>query len=123
MSWSPAAASSSMGDGSLFSGPRPIRKIDNTVTFKSGTTLPPSSYSCFRVYKDGAQVHQETTQLELSQSSCMPSQQWTQDVECMFLYSTRLVPQFWSRLCEAAGQCRRGRVDERILTSGFFFPP
>ena len=99
--WAPTSPSNS--SSSLLSGPRPIRAIDNMVTFKCVAALPSSSYSLCRVYKDGSVLYEEQTTLDLSSSSCMPSQ-YGADVDCTFLYSTRLVPQFWGSLCDYPGE-------------------
>ena len=99
--WAPTSPSTS--SSSLCSGPRPIRAIDNTVTFKCGAAMPSSSYSSARVYREGLLIHEERTTLELCSSSCMPNQ-WSADVDCTFLYSTRLVPSFWTVLCDSAGK-------------------
>ena len=101
--WSAAAASPASPSPAFFNGPRPIRAIDNTVTFKCGTALPANSYSAFKVYQNGAVVHEETNELSMASSSCMPGQ-WTAEVECIFYYSTRLVPKFWLRICQCSGR-------------------
>ncbi|TCD65389.1 hypothetical protein EIP91_002722 [Steccherinum ochraceum] len=93
-----AAASSSTTSPSPNNIPRPLRAIDSTVTFRSRS--PVNAYSSFRVLRDGQVFHREDTELEMRSSSCMPAQQWPAEMECIFYYSTRLVPRLWSTLCE-----------------------
>ncbi|KAK7691360.1 hypothetical protein QCA50_004758 [Cerrena zonata] len=89
-------SSSSTGTSSHI--PRPLRAINPTVTFKAGSPL--SAQSSFRVMKDSSVVHTETTDLDLCSSSCMPAAEFPSEMECTFLYSTTLVPRYWSQLCE-----------------------
>ena len=59
--WLPEQASSSS-----VPPPRPIRAIENKVTFKCAAALPHGSYSAFTVHKNGAVVHKEQTELDLN---------------------------------------------------------
>ncbi|KAH8103614.1 hypothetical protein BXZ70DRAFT_742591 [Cristinia sonorae] len=95
---SSGSASSSGTQSGPFNTPRPLRAIDSTVTFRSGT--PIQAYSAFRVLKNGHCIHTEDTELDMRSSSCMPAQQWLSEMECIFYYSTRLVPRYWRTLCE-----------------------
>ncbi len=72
------------------------------MTFQSRS--PITAYSFFRVLKNGAAVHEETSEMQMRSSSCRPSTSWTSEVECNFLYSTALVPRYWKFLCECKGQ-------------------
>ena len=99
----PAAASPSASTSSFCNGPRPIRAIDNTVTFKCVTALSADSYATSRLVKDNTVLFQETTKLEMCSSSCTPNQ-WSVEPECTFLYSTRLIPSNWARLFQCSGQ-------------------
>ena len=82
---------------------RPLRTISNTVTFRSSTAVHGES-RC-QVFKNGALVHTESTDIQLQTSSCTPAAGYSSDVSCVFMYSTRLVPQYWHTLCAAAGKC------------------
>lgn len=93
--------------------PRPLRAINPTVTFKAGSPL--SAQSSFRVMKDSSVVHTETTDLDLCSSSCMPAAEFPSEMECTFLYSTTLVPRYWSQLCECLGTCFSFTMSHRCL--------
>ncbi|THH27835.1 hypothetical protein EUX98_g6350 [Antrodiella citrinella] len=95
---SATASTSSANHNASLNTPRPLRTINSTVTFRSGS--PVNAYSSFRVLKDGQCIHNEETELEMRSSSCMPAQQWPAEMECIFYYSTRLVPKLWSFLCK-----------------------
>lgn len=95
---SSGASTSASSTGNALHIPRPLRAINPTVTFKSGSPL--SAQSSFRVLQNGSVVHTETSDLELCSSSCMPAAEFPSDMECTFLYSTTLVPGFWSQLCD-----------------------
>ncbi|THG95315.1 hypothetical protein EW026_g6315 [Hermanssonia centrifuga] len=96
--WPSSSGSTSSFTSSLCSIPRPLYAIDPTVTFQSRS--PITAYSFFRVLKNGAAVHEETSEMQMRSSSCRPSTSWTSEVECNFLYSTALVPRYWKFLCE-----------------------
>lgn len=81
---------------------RPLRIIDNIVTFRS--SMPIQGESRWVVYKNGAVVHSETTELHLHSSSCAPGQTYSADMQVQCLYTTRLVPQYWHNLCKAIGK-------------------
>lgn len=98
---SATTSSSSSNSSAPLNPPRPLRTIDSTVTFRSGS--PVNAYSSFRVLRNGECIHEEQTELEMRSSSCMPAQQWPSEMECTFYYSTRLVPKYWSTLCEENG--------------------
>lgn len=96
--WPPAASSSTPMGYSSF---RPLRTIDNTVTFRSVTAVYAES-RC-QIHRNGQAIYSETTQLNLQQSSCVPATYAT-DMECLFLYSTQLVPGYWDYLCKVSGE-------------------
>ncbi|EKM53560.1 uncharacterized protein PHACADRAFT_259985 [Phanerochaete carnosa HHB-10118-sp] len=92
ISWPSASASEA------YPSSRPVRAISNTVTFRSSTAVHGESRS--HVLKDGVVVHSETTELQMQSSSCMPAP-YSSDMECVFLYTTKLVPHYWPTLCNA----------------------
>ena len=94
----PSASSST-----AYSAFRPLRAIDSTVTFRSSTAV--TGESRCQVFKNNELVYTETTNLHLhmSSSSCMPGSTFSTDMQVQLMYSTRLVPQYWSTLCNAAG--------------------
>lgn len=89
-----------------FSEPRPITVIDPTVAFTSSASM--MAYSSFSVFLDGICVHSEVADLKLSTASCPVTTD--SDVKCIFFYSTSLVPNYWSKLCECPGRLWRSRL-------------
>lgn len=77
------------------SQPRPISRIDPTVTFTSRSTM--LAHSFFTVLRDGQPVHSETANVNLLSTSVNPDP--SSDIECTFYYTAPLVPTFWSTLC------------------------
>lgn len=86
---------------SLDNIPRPLRQINNTVTFRSAKAL--SAYSVCRVMRNGQPVFRERTELDLTQTQAQMSTHYGSDHEYLFLYSTQLVPGYWPSLCECTG--------------------
>ena len=75
--------------------PRPLRRIDPTVTFK--TPLPLPLYSSYRVYYGRQLMHSDVpTTMRLTGEA---------EVDGMFLHSSTLVPGFWDHLCTVQGEC------------------
>ena len=99
--WRFGGASFAAGMGDLHSSlPRPLRMINPTVTFSSLSQTP--CQSIFTVYRDHQQlIHQEVAAVSISPTS--PSSA-SAGAPC-WLYSTTLVPQYWSRLCDSEGTC------------------
>jgi transcriptional enhancer factor len=77
--------------------PRPLRAIDPTVSFTSTEQVP--CQAIFQIYKAGQYVHEEYTSVSISHGSL--SEPGTSAP--LFTYSTALVPQYWSYLCEVEG--------------------
>ncbi|KAI0079831.1 hypothetical protein K474DRAFT_475719 [Panus rudis PR-1116 ss-1] len=100
--------------GTTLNTPRPLRVINPTVTFKSATPL--TAQSVFKVFHNGTIVHTETTEFQLCSSSCLPQSPWSSQVECSFLYSTTLVPQYWQRLCESL-DLNPYTIEQDVVTS------
>ncbi|EPQ55351.1 hypothetical protein GLOTRDRAFT_121513 [Gloeophyllum trabeum ATCC 11539] len=89
---------------------RPIRQIDNTLTFVSHWPLPgpgvaadtPYCYlSEFVVSGPQGEVHREYTNLQLVEK-LPPSGDGTMEAKERYLYRTMLVPLFWERLCQSS---------------------
>ncbi|TFK50796.1 hypothetical protein OE88DRAFT_1735550 [Heliocybe sulcata] len=101
---------------------RPIRQIDNTLTFASHCPLPspeedaqsPFGYvSEFVVRGAQGEVHRETTQLHLVKK--LPAGEEADGKE-KYLYSTTLVPAFWERLC-ASSDPTQYTITQQIVKS------
>lgn len=85
-----------------FSGPRPLRDIDPTVTFTYPYDTPLNS--SFRVIRDGGLVHAEETRM---QARAAPATSISSaESSGMYLHSTSLVPSFWDHLCETPGKSK-----------------
>ncbi|KZT18578.1 hypothetical protein NEOLEDRAFT_1143208 [Neolentinus lepideus HHB14362 ss-1] len=89
-------------------GARPIRQIDNTLTFVSHCPLPgpeedaPFGYaSAFVVRGAQGEVHREQTGLRLVKKLAAEGEGGGGTER--YLYSTMLVPAFWERLCASSG--------------------
>jgi len=72
--------------------PRHIEDIDATITLMSRT--PTSAKSYFTVYTDESKAYTEITDLELLD---------TPAADGSLLYTTSLVPGFWSSICRDSG--------------------
>lgn len=96
--WTNVASTSAT---SLDNIPRPLRQINPVVTFRSAKAL--SAYSVCRVMRNNQPVFKERTAMELTQTQAQMSTHYGSDHECLFLYSTTLVPGFWQSLCECPG--------------------
>lgn len=92
------------------SEPRPIRVIDPTVTFTSRSSM--MAYSSFTVFLDGKCVHTEVADLKLNTTNI------SSEVDCVFFYSTTLVPRFWDQLCDCQGRSR-SCASRKISDRGF----
>lgn len=83
-----------------FSGPRPLKDIDPTVTFTYSYDTPLNS--SFRVHRDGGLVHAEETMMQMRPAPSAPIN--SPESSSMYLHSTSLVPGFWDTLCETPGK-------------------
>ncbi|KAI0343521.1 hypothetical protein BDW22DRAFT_1180315 [Trametopsis cervina] len=93
--WMNVASTSS---NSLDHLPRPLRHINNLVTFRSARRL--SAYSVSRVLCNGQPVYTEHTELEHTQTQTQMNTHYASDFECLYLYSTKLAPSYWQSLCD-----------------------
>ena len=73
--------------------PRPVRMIDPTVTFSSASQTP--CQAVYTVYRKGIVVHRSAATVGITSSSGPAGQKW--------VYTTTLVPAFWTTLCETDG--------------------
>ena len=101
----PSPALSPLADPSTSGSqpPRPMRAIDPTVTFISRSSL--NAYANVRVMRDGRAVWAEKTALRYLETRVLPAPVYPAQMECTHLYSTEVVPGFWSQLCECSGEC------------------
>ena len=100
---SPWTNTPSTSTTSLDNIPRPLRQISNVVTFRSAKAL--SAHSVCRVLHNGPPVYRHKTKLDLTQTQAQMSTHYGSDHGYLFLYSTQLVPEYWSSLCELPGSC------------------
>ena len=75
--------------------PRPLRRIDPTVTFKM--PLPFPLFSSYRVYLGRQLMHCDSPTLMR-----FPGKR---EVDSMLLHCSTLVPGFWDYLCSVQGEC------------------
>ncbi|EPS94933.1 hypothetical protein FOMPIDRAFT_1133386 [Fomitopsis schrenkii] len=96
----PSPALSPLADPSTSGSqpPRPMRAIDPTVTFISRSTL--NAYASVRVLREGRTIWTEKTTLRYLESRVLPAPVYPAQMECTHLYSTEVVPGFWSQLCD-----------------------
>lgn len=76
--------------------PRHLRCIDPTVTFLSRSAV--SAQCRFTVYSGGIPEHSESTNLVLLEAEALSG------VQDGFLYSTSLVPNYWTAISASAGK-------------------
>ncbi|KAG6840681.1 hypothetical protein C0991_005142 [Blastosporella zonata] len=86
---------------------RPFHSIDPTVTFVAPSVM--SAESSFVVYSAGVSVFSETTQLNAA--GVAPGR-----ADGALLYSTTLVPGFWSRIAESSDPTQYAIVQDVIST-------
>lgn len=96
--------------------PRPMRAIDPTVTFSSRTML--NAYANVRVIRDGHPLFAEKTALRYLESRTQHAPVYPAQMEMTHLYSTEVVPGFWSHLCECGSEylCAVWAVERQELT-------
>ena len=114
----PSPALSPLADPSTSGSqpPRPMRAIDPTVTFISRSTL--NAYANVRVLRDNRTIWAEKTALRYLETRVLPAPVFPAQMECTHLYSTEVVPGFWSQLCEYPGECLRIRLCVRSRQTG-----
>lgn len=100
----PSPALSPLADPSTSGSqpPRPMRAIDPTVTFISRSTL--NAYASVRVLREGRTIWTEKTTLRYLESRVLPAPVYPAQMECTHLYSTEVVPGFWSQLCDCGSE-------------------
>lgn len=85
--------------------PRPIYSIDPTITLLAHNLL--AARSVCSVLHDGALVHEEITELVLvgpvGLGPCGEGEEGGGGGSSKLLYSVRLVPKFWDRICQSQG--------------------
>ncbi|KAI0338564.1 hypothetical protein BDW22DRAFT_684334 [Trametopsis cervina] len=91
-SWLPSAGSPIPLSSIYSQEAKPLRTIDPTVSFTSAEQTPCQAF--FQLYKAGQFVQQEYAPVSIS---CGPL---SETGAPLFTYSTTLVPQHWSYLCE-----------------------
>ncbi|EMD32904.1 hypothetical protein CERSUDRAFT_118346 [Gelatoporia subvermispora B] len=96
-------------------GPRALRAIDPTVTFLA--RAPVTAHAAFRVLRAGQAVHEERAELRMCGTSCTPQARPFAEMECTFLYKTRLVPAFWAVLCESRDPTQYTVVQDIVRTA------
>ncbi len=76
--------------------PRPLHKIDPTVTFTASSQS--ACQSSFRVYKHGNFIYHEVAPVKIT-----PASGSSGGSSPLFMYTTSLVPAYWAQLCAAEG--------------------